>query len=73
MKLIDDLKKYVENEIFKSFDLKNLGREMLEVLAFVLINKLREIAEKIPGTLDNSLVDKLAEQADRIDPSKKRA
>ena len=73
MGLIDDLKKFAEEVILPKFDLKDLGREALEVVAFVLINRLREVAKLIPGSLDDELVEKLAEQADKIDPATKRA
>lgn len=72
MGLVDDLKKFVEDAILPKFDLKALGKEALEVVAFVLIDRLREVAKLIPGTLDDDLIEKLAVEADKIDPTKDR-
>lgn len=70
--MLDSLKKVWKELVLPQVDLKELGKEALEALAFVLIDKLKQIAALIPGTLDDDLINKLAEAADKIDGVKDR-
>lgn len=73
MKIFDDLKKFVEETIAPKIDLKGLGKDALEAVAFVLIERLEEVAKLIPGTFDDELIEKLKKKADTIYEEKKRA
>ena len=70
--MFDSLKSIFNQLVLPKIDLKALGKEALEAVAFVLIDKLKEIAALIPGTLDDELIKKLAEAADKIDGQKDR-
>jgi len=70
--MFGDLKKMFDEMILPKFQLKALSKSALEALAFVLINRLKEVCALIPGTIDDDLVNKLAVEADKIDPTTDR-
>lgn len=73
MKILDDLKKFVKEVMLPKVDLKDLGKDALEAVAFVLIERLEEVAKLIPGTFDDDLIQKLKVAADKIYDKKDRA
>lgn len=70
--MFSDLKALFKKYVVAEVDLNQLSKEALEALAFVLIDQLKLIASKTPGSLDDELIKRLAEWADKIDGQKDR-
>jgi len=72
MSAFDSIKKYVEDKFLVHFDLKLMGKEALEALAFVLINQLEKVIKAAELTALEGPLQSLKEKADMIDGEKDR-
>lgn len=70
--MFDAIKEVWRKTILPSIDLKDLGKEALEALAFVLLDKAEEIAVLIGSGTLVAAIKKAKEAADMIDGEKDR-